>query len=145
MRSSRALGESTTGCWDSSDGSEEPLLHVLVTHLTPFKAVKRRDEVHALIKYMDTFKDKGENLVLMGDLNALSKDDKYLHKHERLTEEVLKKNKKLRMKFLNEQQDAIDYEPLAFLQAAHYVDSGSYPSRGDSTSVPTSVNADEAH
>jgi len=102
----------------------------------------RRKEVQAIIDYAE--KLHSEPLVLMGDLNSLSSADAAVHRHAQLLEEVLLAQPKLRKKFLDAKKH-VDYEPVEMLYRAGFVDPGRAVGAADSTTVPTSVNVDDAH
>jgi len=115
--------------------------HVLVTHLTPFEASKRRAEAEAIINYLQPYlKDP---LVLLGDLNSLSNLDREAHDHDKMLADVLSKKPKLIRKFCNEDR-TIDYTPIDILYSCGLVDKGNTSSLS-STTVPSAANRDDAH
>eukprot|EP00927_Polykrikos_kofoidii_P077273 TRINITY_DN74230_c0_g1_i1.p1 TRINITY_DN74230_c0_g1~~TRINITY_DN74230_c0_g1_i1.p1 ORF type:complete len:341 (+),score=39.60 TRINITY_DN74230_c0_g1_i1:49-1023(+) len=119
--------------------------HVLITHLTPFETSRRHDEVNVITDYARNLGK--ELLVLMGDLNSLSPLDRELHQHARLREETLLHVPKLHRKFLDP-EGQVDYEPIGMLYRAGFIDVGQESTTEDaseSTTVPTSVNVDDAH
>eukprot|EP00930_Biecheleria_cincta_P005348 TRINITY_DN106274_c0_g1_i1.p1 TRINITY_DN106274_c0_g1~~TRINITY_DN106274_c0_g1_i1.p1 ORF type:complete len:294 (+),score=26.56 TRINITY_DN106274_c0_g1_i1:57-938(+) len=120
--------------------------HVLVTHLTPHEASKRRAEACAIVDYSKQYVQ--EPLLLMGDLNSLSRADRDVHCHEQLRIGVISQTPKLAKKFCDS-CGAIEYEPIDIFYRGGFVDNAIQNKHIDnpmmSTSVPTPANRDHAH
>jgi len=117
--------------------------HVMVTHLTPHSVTDRHKEVAAILDHCRALLDDGTPVVLLGDLNALSPEDREVHDHALLRDSVLSQNPGLALKFLDVDGADVDYVTLNTLLGAGFHDPGcGVPA---STSVPTEVSTDLNH
>jgi endonuclease/exonuclease/phosphatase family metal-dependent hydrolase len=106
---------------------------IVGTHLTPYDEVARLKEINVLLNATARI----ENVVLMGDLNALSHEDEYAH----LTFETM--NEKQRAKFTEDQE--LRFDVIRKLRASGYLDSAVLQGKHHIHTVPTALKDDIAH
>lgn len=108
-------------------------LAIVGTHLTPFTEEERLEEVEIILSAASRF----DNVVIMGDLNALSPQDEYSH----LSYETL--NEKQRNKFAAGQE--IRFDVVEEILSAGFVDVSVLQDKNDIPTAPTAIKDDEAH
>eukprot|EP00747_Dinoflagellata_sp_TGD_P069319 gnl/TRDRNA2_/TRDRNA2_156084_c0_seq1.p1 gnl/TRDRNA2_/TRDRNA2_156084_c0~~gnl/TRDRNA2_/TRDRNA2_156084_c0_seq1.p1 ORF type:complete len:303 (+),score=55.26 gnl/TRDRNA2_/TRDRNA2_156084_c0_seq1:77-985(+) len=127
--------------------------NLLVTHLCPFEATRRMEEVHAIVKFAHNGL-RGESTILLGDLNTLSPHDRAAHDHDKLLP-LLASSAKLSRKFLCSDisgggSKEIDYRPMEAVEAGGFHDVPASAGLNGETchhkvTVPTPANEDENH
>ncbi|HWV25421.1 MAG TPA: endonuclease/exonuclease/phosphatase family protein [Thermomicrobiales bacterium] len=111
-------------------------IHVVITHLTPVSADDREREAARIVEILE---EVDGPVLLMGDLNTLSPEDRDRHMASDLAGS-LRQNAHLARKFLDAQGE-INYRPMQILLDAGLVDL----SRSQDPTVPTAANTDAAH
>lgn len=106
---------------------------IVGTHLTPYDEDARLKELDVILEATERL----ENVVLLGDLNALSHEDDYAH----LTFETM--NEKQRAKFTKNQE--LRFEVIRKLTSSGYVDSAVLHNKHHIPTVPTAIKDDIAH
>jgi len=113
--------------------SEFGEVSIVGTHLTPFDEVERLKEIDVILNAIA----KIENVVLMGDLNALSHEDDY----SCLSFDSM--NDKQRLKFTKNNE--LRFDVIQRVRSCGYLDSALL-ARGQHThTVPTAIKDDIAH
>lgn len=113
--------------------SEFGEIAIVGTHLTPYDEAARLREVDVLLAAIARI----ENVVLMGDLNALSHEDEYAH----LSFETM--NEKQRAKFTKDQE--LRFDVIQKLRSRGYLDSAVLQGKNHIHTVPTALKDDLAH
>ena len=111
---------------------------ILITHLCPGSARKRRDETQRIVEIIEGIRGP---VMLVGDLNTLSPLDRDVIARKEVLE-TLRSTPALARKFLNE-EGMPDYEPMETLLSAGLEDVGA--NQRDRSTVPTPFNQDPAH
>lgn len=106
---------------------------IVGTHLTPYDEEARLKEVDVILDATERL----ENVVLLGDLNALSHEDEYGH----LSFETM--NEKQRVKFTKDRE--LRFEVIRKLTSSGFLDSAVLQNKHHIATVPTAIKDDIAH
>lgn len=120
---------------------QPPPVRVIVTHLSPHSAARRRAECARLAALATDAQEEGLEMLLLGDLNTLSPLDQPTHTPGLLG--VLRSDPRLRRKFLDDRGQAPDFGPMNELLSV-LVDLGA-PTGGPGTPLPDVPGAAPRH
>lgn len=108
-------------------------LSIASLHLTPYT----EDQRHPEIDLITNFQKQNKNRILMGDMNSLSKYDKY-------NPEIIKGFNDIQMKkFIT--NDQFRYDAIDKIMAVGYYDSALELKKNKDFTAPTSINEHSAH
>lgn len=103
-------------------------LNVIVAHLHSGSSIAREAEAHAIAEIIrPILQDKSKQLIVMGDLNTLSRYDSVVHAESRLADVVNRRDhwylKHLKEKYLDTLTNTVNYKPMDILLNAGLFDS----------------------
>jgi endonuclease/exonuclease/phosphatase family metal-dependent hydrolase len=115
-------------------------LSIFVTHLSPHSSEIRQFETTQILA---KWRHQTHPLLVLGDLNTLSPIDIDVAHPQRLVH-LFQQDQRLSKKFLNENQQAIDYKPMEMLLSELH-DTFNANGKGSRSSVPTGLTNDFMH
>lgn len=124
----------TENMWHSYIYSKVKGIHVFVIHFSPFSYQKRLEEVEVIIAQAREL-PSNEPILIMGDFNSLSEDDKNQYDAKRL--ENMKRREVEHQHIRNLNNGQLDYSVIGRLKSAGFYDSFMLHNKTFDSSVPT--------